>query len=145
MIIINSFNNVEKSLEQICDDCSYVNTESCSGRKCNIGFAKEVINHAKTTSVQALPDGDKLIPKHDVKYYKEEMIAEGIANVCKLCKECRESHSENCIISLCRRALENTILKENVYYPGNILMYIMEVSKQSEDFAHMISTAYSVK
>lgn len=142
---MNTFENVERSLEQICDDCSYANTENCSSRKCNIGFAKEVINHAKTASVQALPDGDKLIPKHDVKYYKEEMVADGIANICKLCKECRANHSEQCIISLSRRSLENTILKENVHYPGNILMYIMEVSKQSEDFANMISAAYSAK
>lgn len=92
-----------------------------------------------------MADGDKLIPKHDTKYYKEEMIAEGIASVCKLCKECRTNHSEECIISLSRRSLENTILKENIDYPGNILMYIMEVSKQSEDFAHLISAAYSAK
>lgn len=142
---MSTFNNVERSLDQICNDCCYANTENCSARKCNIGFAKEVIKITKASSIKALTDGDKLIPKHDVKYYKEELIAEGIANVCKLCKECRANHSEQCIISLCRRSLENTILKENVYYPGNILMYIMEVSKQSEDFAHMISAAYSAK
>lgn len=142
---MSDFNNVEKSINYICGDCSYINTDKCSSRKCNVGFSKEVINYAKNNSAKILTDGDKLIPKNDLKYYKEDLIADGIAQICKLCKECRENHSEQCIISLCRRSLENTILKDNAVYPGNILMYIMEVSKQNQTFAGMIKAAYAMK
>ncbi|MDF2519418.1 MAG: hypothetical protein K0R84_46 [Clostridia bacterium] len=142
---MNTYDKVEKSLMQICEDCDYIHTDNCSSRKCNIAFAKEVVNYAEASSALIMQDGERLIPKQDVKYYKEELIADGIANICKLCKECRENHSEECVISLSRRSLENTILKENVEYPGNILMYIMEVSKQNEEFAQMISAAYSAK
>lgn len=142
---MSTFNNVEKSIKYICNECCYINTDKCSSRKCNVGFSKEVINYAENNSAKVLADGDKLIPKDDLKYYKEDLIADGIAQICKLCKECNENHSEQCIISLCRRSLENTVLKDNAVYPGNILMYIMEVSKQNQAFAGMIKTAYSMK
>lgn len=142
---MSPFDKVEQSLKLICDECSYVNTDRCSNRKCNIAFSKEVINYAKNNSVKVLADGEKLIPKEDLKYYREESIANGIAQVCKLCKECKENHSEQCIISLCRRSLENTVLKENIEYPGNVLMYIMRVSNENQPFANMIKSNYELK
>lgn len=74
--------------------------------------------------------------------YEKNAIATGIASVCRLCKDCRENHSENCIVSLCRRSLESTHLKEEVEYPGNVLMYIVNVAKQDSSFADKIKTEY---
>jgi len=82
------------------------------------------------------------IPKADMKYYREDLIANSIAEVCKLCNECRENHNEQCVISLCRHSLENTVLKENLVYPGNVLMYLIGVSKQNPAFAEMIKSWY---
>lgn len=139
---MSQFEKVEKSLKQICLECPGYNTKECLKSKCNIGFALNTINYAKENSVIVLEDGEKLIPTDDMKYYKDELIADSIAEVCKLCKDCRENHSEHCIISLCRRSLENTVLKENTPYPGNVLMYLMNVSKQNPSFAVLIKAAY---
>lgn len=139
---MSQFEKVEKSLKQICLECPSYNTKECLKSKCNIGFALNTINYAKENSVIVLENGEKLIPTDDMKYYKDELIADSIAEVCKLCKDCRENHSEHCIISLCRRSLENTVLKENTPYPGNVLMYLMNVSKQNPAFAVLIKAAY---
>lgn len=137
------FAKIEQSLNNICNECSFHNTEDCVKNKCYIGFSEKVIRYAQENSVVSIADGEKLIPHNDMKYYKEELIAESIAEVCKLCKQCRENHSEQCIISLSRCSLENAILKENTPYPGSVLMYLMEVSKQNPGFAEKIKLAYS--
>lgn len=139
---MSQFLKIEQSLNNLCNECSYYNTDDCVKSKCYVGFSEKVVNHAKENSVIAIEDGESLIPKNDMKYYREELIADSIAEVCKLCKQCRENHSEQCIISLCRRSLENAILKENTPYPGSVLMYLMGVSKQNPSFAEMIKTAY---
>jgi hypothetical protein len=142
---MSQFIKVEQSLKQICYECPHFDSDGCRKNRCYIGFAENIINHAKENSIIALEDGDKLIPKDDMKYYREDLIAKSIAEVCKLCKQCRENHSEHCIISLCRHSLENTVLKENTPYPGNVLMYLMGVSKQNPAFAEMIKLAYEEK
>lgn len=142
---MSTYDKIEQSLKNICDECSYLNTEKCSRSQCNIGFSKFLLNYAKDNSAAVLEDGARLIPRDDFKYYSEELIADSIGEVCKLCKECRENHSEQCIISLCRRSLESTLLSEHIEYPGNILMYMVEVSKQNEGLANLIKTAYSRK
>lgn len=145
LIVLSSFDKVEQSLANICHECSYFGTDKCNNRKCSIGFSKSLVDYAKNNSTATINDGYKLIPKEDFKYYNEELIADSLGEICKLCKECRENHSEQCIISLCRRSLEGTILHEDTVYPGNILMYIIEVSKQNQNFAEMIKRAYERK
>jgi hypothetical protein len=142
---LSSFNKVEESLNKICNECTYLNTDKCNNKNCNIAFSKSVISYALNNSAITLDNGDKLIPDSDFKYYHEELLAEAISEIRKLCKQCSEDHSEQCVISLCRRSLESTILKEKATYPGNTLLYIMEVAKQNPDFANMIKRAYEVK
>lgn len=142
---MSQFDKVEISIQQICNECPNLNTNECQKSKCNVGFAYNTINYANEKSVIRIEDGENLIPTQDMKYYKDELIAKSIAEVCKLCKDCRENHSEQCIVSLCRRSLENTVLKENTPYPGNVLMYLMRVSIQNPTFAELIKLAYEEK
>lgn len=142
---MSAFNKVDLTLKEICNNCDYVNTEKCSNLTCLISFSKKLINYAKDNSAQVLKDGFKIIPQKDFKSYNTDLIASSVGEICKLCKECKENHSEECIISLCRRSLENTTLRDNVTYPGSIFMYLMEVSKQNSTFAEMIKKAYEAK
>lgn len=139
---MSKYNSVTSSLKQICSECDYYNTDGCTKEKCSIGFSQEVIKVAEDSSVQSIEGGYKLIPCGDMKYYRQELIADSIAEVCKLCSECRENHNESCVISLCRHSLENTVLKENMVYPGSVLMYIVGVSKQNPEFAEMLMSRY---
>ena len=140
---MNCFEKVEKNLKGICEECKFYETDQCVPSKCNIGFASNAIKAASINGQQSIKDGIKLIPKNDIKIYEENEIAKSIASVCKLCKNCKENHSEDCIVSLTRKSLESTRLKENVVYPGNVLMYLVNVSKENPSFSDKIKIEYS--
>lgn len=139
---MNYLNNLEGSIKEICDECCHKGTENCNYKKCNIGFAGYVVANIKDKAIKSIEDGENLIPKDDLKYYDEKIIAKGIASICKLCKECNANHTENCVIALTRRSLEYTQLKDKIEYPGNVLMYLMNVSKQKPEFAEIIKQEY---
>lgn len=136
------YNKVEKSLKEICEECKFYGSNQCVPSKCSIGFASNAIKTAKLNGQLAIADGTKLIPRNDMKVYDENAVAKSIAGVCKLCKNCRENHSEDCIISLSRRSLESTRLSEEVDYPGNVLMYLVNVAKENPRFSNKIKTQY---
>ncbi|MHC1685116.1 MAG: hypothetical protein AB6733_19640 [Clostridiaceae bacterium] len=135
--------NLDHNVNEICNHCSHSGTEKCNYRKCNIGFAKYVSNNIKDDAKKSIDDGESLIPKDDFKYYDEKVIAKGIASICRLCKECNENHTENCVVALLRRTLEYTQLKDKIEYPGNILLYLMNVAKQKPELAELIKHEYS--
>src|SRR5471030_451926 len=135
-------NNLESNIKEICIDCCHKGTEKCNYRMCNIGFAKYVVENIKDKSIKSIEDGENMIPKDDLKYYDEKIIARGIASICKLCKDCNENHSENCVVALTRRSLEYSQLKDKIVYPGNVLIYLMNVSKQKPEFAQAIKQEY---
>lgn len=135
-------NNLENNFKEICNDCCHKGSEKCTYRKCNIGFADYVVRNIKNNAIYSIADGESLIPKDDFKYYGEKVIARGIANICRLCKECNENHNENCVIALTRRTLEYTQLKEKIEYPGSIILYLMNVTKQRPELAELIKEEY---
>ncbi|MFT8313817.1 MAG: hypothetical protein ABF633_06110 [Clostridium sp.] len=136
-------NNLENNIKEICDECGYKGSEKCNYRKCNIGFADYVAKNIKNNFTYSIEDGESLIPRDDLKYYDEKIIARGIANICRLCKECNENHSENCVIALIRRSLEYTQLRDKTAYPGNVIIYLMNVSEQKPEFAELIRQEYT--
>ena len=140
---MNSYERVEENLKKICEECKFYGTSQCVPSRCNVGFAANAIKAAKNNGQQIIEDGIKLIPLHDMKVYDENLIAKSIAGVCKLCKECKEGHSENCIVALSRRSLERTYLSEDVNYPGNVLMYLFNVTKLDSNFSDKIKAEYT--
>ena len=134
--------DLENNIEEICNECSHRASERCNFRRCNIGFADYVIKNIKDNQTYSIDDGENLIPKDDFKYYDEKVISKGIANICRLCKECNENHSENCVIALTRRTLEYTQLKDKIAYPGSIIPYLMNVAKQKPELAELIKEEY---
>lgn len=78
-----------------------------------------------------------------MKVYDENVIAKSIASVCKLCKNFQENHREDCFISLSRRSLESTRLKEEVDYPGSVLMYLVNVAKENPEFSNKIKVQHA--
>jgi hypothetical protein len=135
-------NNLENNFKEICNECWHKGSEKCNYRKCNIGFADYVVKNIKNNSTYSIADGESLIPKDDFKYYDEKVIARGIANICRLCKECNENHNENCVIALTRRTLEYTQLKDKIAYPGNVILYLMNISEQRPELAELIKQEY---
>lgn len=61
-----------------------------------------------------------------------------------VCKECNQSHDDNCTISLARQSLERTYLMNDVDFPGSVLMYLFNISKQDQDLADKIRGEYDI-
>ena len=86
-----------------------------------------------------IPGASKLIPQNDLKPYYSDAISKTIAESCKLCKECRDNHSPDCVISLVRTSLEHAVLQEQIDYPGSVFMYLAKVKQQSEEISTQIA------
>jgi len=135
------FDKLEKALVQCCGDCDLNGTDGCEGSKCLVGFAKKVIKFAKTNGALSISGGATLIPSSDFKMYEMDPVAYALAQTCQQCKQCRENHTDDCIVALSRKAIENTLLKENIAYPGSVLMYLMKVGKQNPELAQRIKAS----
>lgn len=129
-------------LNTICCECDCYKTPNCIKSNCNIGFATDILNKMKDEGLFTVEGGLKLIPNLDTKFYDNEVVAQSIASICKLCKGCNNNHSELCSISLARKSIESVVLKDTIMYPGNPLSYFMEVTRQNENFANMIIDEY---
>lgn len=139
---MNCYDKAEASLTEICEECKHYKSNECVPSKCNIGFSLNAIKSANVNGEKSINDGVKLIPKNDMKIYEENALAKSIACICRLCKECKENHNENCIVSLARKSLEITRLQEEIVYPGNVLTYLFNVAKQDQVFSSKIKTEY---
>ncbi|WP_207644872.1 hypothetical protein [Clostridium beijerinckii] len=82
---MDCLSNLQNDIKEICDDCCQNGSENYNYKKCNIGFAKHVAENIKDKAIKSIDDGENLIPKNDLKYYEDKIIARGIANICKLC------------------------------------------------------------
>ncbi|MCY6484623.1 hypothetical protein OW763_09755 [Clostridium aestuarii] len=131
-------NNLEKILNTICKDCN----EHCIPNKCLIGFTLSLINNFKNESIYVVENGRNLIPNKDTHYYEKEIVADAIANICKLCKQCKRNHTKNCIISLIKDSLELTQLAKPISYGGNIITYFNNISNQDTELASLIHSKY---
>nr|WP_315989042.1 hypothetical protein [Desulforamulus aquiferis] len=127
-------------LNDFCVDCDLNAAKQCKEATCLVGFAKKVVRFASQKGVLDIPGASKLIPTGDFKPYYQEAVARTIAESCKQCKECRDNHSKDCVISLVRTAMENAIIQEQVEYPGSVILYLSKVKQQSEELATQIAT-----
>ncbi len=142
---MSKYDYVNQSLKNLCEECPNLNTSHCEKSQCLVGFTKNLFDLTEKNGTRILKNGESLIPQFDVRNYREELIADTIAEVCNLCAECRENHNEECVISLARRSLEIAVLPENALFHGSVLMYLMDVSKQNPQLAEMIKAKYMEK
>lgn len=130
------------NLQEICEECANYNTPNCLKANCNVGFSITMMEYMKGGKVKIVKNGLSLLPKEDTKYYDENKIARSIASICKLCKGCNEHHTELCTISLARKSIEGTVLKEILPYSGNALVYFINVAKQNKNFSDQIMEVF---
>ncbi|CCO08790.1 hypothetical protein [Desulforamulus hydrothermalis] len=133
------FHELRNLLNDFCRDCDLFNTGQCKEATCLIGFAKKVINFAEQKGVLDIPGASNLIPKNDFKPYYQDQISRAIAASCKLCRECRDNHSSDCVVSLVRTSLESAVLQEQIDYPGSVFMYLAKVKQQNDELSGQIA------
>lgn len=132
---------IEK-LHSICEECPNNGTSQCDKLNCNVGYSLTKIEDMKESEIMFLEEDTSLIPNQDAKYYEKRKIASSVASICKLCKECNEYHNESCAISLARKSIEVTVLRDMEAYPGNFLSYIINVGKQDPNFSSLVMEEY---
>lgn len=130
-------------LDSFCKECDYNNTDECKEAHCLIGFSKKVTRFAQKQGVLDIPGAYKLIPKKDFKHYYQEAVAGALAETCTQCRECRENHSADCVISLVRNSLESAVLQEQLEYPGSVFMYLAKVKEQNPELATALAKEIS--
>lgn len=134
-----NFKNLSSLLNDFCRDCDLNASYQCKEATCLIGFSKKVIRFAEQKGVLDISGASNLIPNNDFKPYYQEQVSKAIAESCKQCKECRDNHSPDCVISLTRTALESTVLQEQIDYPGSVFMYLAKVKQQNNELSSQIA------
>ncbi|WP_018084695.1 hypothetical protein [Desulfurispora thermophila] len=136
------FNALLKPLQDICAQCDLQETGQCQKSACLIGYARKVLEFARSKNCYNIPGGEQLIPKNDFKPYYHDTIAPALAETCRQCKECRDNHNSDCVIALVRHTLEHCVLPESVDYPGSVFMYLAKIKELNPDLAASLAAAY---
>lgn len=127
IVNVVDFDKLGTAVERCCktlDECN-----NCQSYKCLIGFGKMVVKYAQNKNIYNIRQGEEMVPRGDYKVFDREPLIEALAETCVQCKNCNDSHDENCSVSLIRNALENALLGQNISYAGSSGLYIMEVGK----------------
>ncbi len=133
----------EKDLKQCCKgeaDCG-----QCKGSACIIGYAKQCIGNYRKEPKKEIPRGTEHIPTTDFKVFDELELETGIAHILKECKNCREDHTENCIINVTRNCYEVGLLGDAHPFEGSALQYLMYLKTNYPEKAARIATIYQDK
>ncbi len=138
----NGFNAalVETDLKNCCmekDNCS-----QCQKEKCLIGYAKQCIGNYMKSPRRDVPRGMKKIPTTDFKRYEEDELETAIAHILQACKNCKEEHTENCIINVIRSCYEVGLFGDVRPYEGSALQYLMYLNTDFADKALKIAAVY---
>ncbi|MDD4587913.1 MAG: hypothetical protein PHC60_05975 [Heliobacteriaceae bacterium] len=136
------FTPLNRALTEICANCDLAESAGCRSRRCLTGFARTVVDYYQVKGALNIPGAEGVIPKNDLKVYDKDLVAVPIAETCKLCKQCRDNHTDDCVIALVRSSLEIAFWGESLTYPGNILEYVTLVRERDPELAGYILANY---
>lgn len=134
------FSNISRKIEQCCrttEECG-----RCNKSKCLIGFSKAVNKFVQMKNIYNIENGAQMIPRIDLKVYDEDALKEALLEILMQCQNCRDNHDEDCVVNLVRSALELALIGEAIEYKGNVLTYIMDLSKINQDKGREIMELY---
>ncbi len=114
----------------------------CQGDECTIGYAKHCIRNYQKTPKKEVPDGTEHIPTMDFKVFDETELETAIAHILKECKDCREDHTEDCIINVIRNCLEVGLFGDVHAYEGSALQYLMYLRANFPEKCEKIAALY---
>lgn len=114
----------------------------CQKEQCIIGYAKECIKNYQQEPKKEVPGGTEHIPTTDFKVFDEIELETAIAHILKECKDCKEDHTEDCIINVIRNCYEVGLLGDRQPYEGSALQYLMYLSTNFPDKSIRIAADY---
>lgn len=131
---------VREDLEHCCLDSTLC--KQCEEEACTIGFAKQCIRDYMKEPKKEVPGGTDKIPVTDFKVFDETELETAIAHILKECKDCKEDHTENCIINVIRNCYEVGLFGNVHPYEGSALQYVMYLKSQFPEKAALIADVY---
>ncbi len=116
--------------------------EQCKEEACTIGFAKQCIRDYMKEPKKEVPGGTDKIPITDFKVFDEIELETAIAHILKECKDCKEDHTENCIINVIRNCYEVGLFGNAHPYEGSALQYLMYLKSGFPEKSSRIADIY---
>ncbi len=129
---------MEEVLNEVCCDFSTGNQHVCDNSRCLVGFSKKCLGHYITGRGPRIQNGRNDLPSSDMKFYEKEDAAKIIAIACKMCRNCHDDHSEDCVVSLCRRAMEYGTMGKELDYKGSSLVYLKELEENNFELNKLV-------
>lgn len=130
-------NDLEKCCRRV-DVCG-----QCQKSDCIIGYGKQCIRDYKKEPKKEVAEGMEKIPLTDFKLFDETELETAIAHILKECKDCKEDHTDECIINVIRSCYEVGLLGDVQPYEGSALQYLMYLKNNFPDKSLLIADAYS--
>ena len=108
------------------EDCCLQETNcgQCKKESCIIGFAKKCVSDYMKA------------PK------KEVELERAIAHILKECKDCKQDHTENCIINVIRNCYEVGLFGDIHPFEGSVFQYLMYLNSQFPEKSAQIAQLY---
>lgn len=127
-------------LESCC--LNGISCSQCQGKACTIGYARQCIKDYQKAPKKEVPEGAANVPTMDLKPFNELELETAIAHILKECKDCKEDHTENCIINVIRNCYEVDLFGEIQDYAGSALQYLMYIKENFPEHSAQIADIY---
>ena len=132
-----------KDLENVCLTEGACGT--CEKEQCLVGYAQQSLLNCLKNNVTYVENGMDRLPVNDLKIYREEDLAAGIANILKTCRSGGENHYENCIINVLRSCYEVALFGEEREYEGSAFSYLTKLQSEEKTHSGLVLEYYSAK
>ena len=138
--------NFSKVVDNLCACCLSEDVcGECESSKCLISYGKDCLKHCMINKATGVLDGHKNIPLLDTKLYDQETVIDGIVDILKTCKSCREDHFENCMINIIRNCYEIILTGQEQEYKGSVLLYINSLKDINVDLSNKVFEKFNSK
>lgn len=117
----------------------------CERETCLVGYGTECIKKCMINKVTYVVDGYDNIPITDTRIYDKEYIMDGVVDILKTCKSCKENHFENCIVNILRSCYEVILLGEEKDYKGSAFVYLNELKETNPEIADILFKKYMTR
>ena len=123
--------------EDICGECDR--------KGCLVGYGTECIKECMINKVTYVMNGFENIPITVTRVYDTNNIMNGVVDILKVCKSCKENHFENCIVNILRSCYEVILLGEEKDYKGSALVYINDLKESDPEIADELFKRYMTR
>ena len=126
------------------EDCCLQETNcgQCKKESCIIGFAKKCVSDYMKAPKKEVAGGASNIPIMDFKVFDEPELERAIAHILKECKDCKQDHTENCMINVIRNCYEVGLFGDIHPFEGSVFQYLMYLNSQFPEKSARIAQLY---